>query len=329
MTIETIFLKLFNMSIAAGWLILAVIALRVLLRKAPRRLLCMLWAIAAVRLVCPFFPESPLSLIPSAETLSPYTVQFAGTPAINSGVPLINNALNPVIGEAFSPSPGASVNPLYVLTFFAAVLWAAGLCVLLVFALINFLLLLRRVREAVPFKSNVWLCDSVRSPFILGIIRPRIYLSSGAAKEQISYILAHEQAHLTRRDHWWKLLGYLLLAVYWFHPLMWTAYVLFCRDIELACDEKVIKDMSMSEKKAYSAALADCSTPGRPVFACPPAFGEIGVKKRIKTILSYRKPAVWIAAAAIIVCAAVALCFLTNPITCKTPAYRTLPHTGA
>ena len=211
MTIETIFLKLFNMSIAAGWLILAVIALRVLLRKAPRRLLCMLWAIAAVRLVCPFFPESPLSLIPTAETLSPYTVQFAGTPAIDSGVHLINNALNPVIGEAFSPSLGASVNPLYVLTFFAAVLWAAGLCVLLVFALINFLLLLRRVREAVPFKSNVWLCDSVRSPFILGIIRPRIYLSSGAAKEQISYILAHEQAHLTRRDHWWKLLGYLLL----------------------------------------------------------------------------------------------------------------------
>lgn len=318
MSMEFIFLKLFNMSIAAGWLILAVIILRLFLKKAPKWLSCTLWAIAAVRLVCPFSFESPISLIPSAETLSPYTVRFAKTPTIDSGIPLINDALNPVIGEAFAPSPYASVNPLHILTFFAAVLWAAGLCLLLVFALINFLLLMRRVREAVPFKSNVWLCDFVLSPFILGIIRPRIYLSSGVSKKHIPYILAHEQAHLARRDHWWKLLGYLLLAVYWFHPLMWAAYALFCRDIELACDEKVIKNMNMSEKKAYSAALADCSMPGRLVFACPPAFGEIGVKKRIKTILSYRKPAFWMAAAAVMVCAAAALCFLTNPQTGNT-----------
>lgn len=310
---DAIFLKLLNMSIAAGWLIMAAIALRLLLRKAPKWIRCILWAIVAVRLICPFSFESSLSLIPSAETVSPDVIRYAQEPAVNSGVPYINNTLNPVIGESFAPASGASVNPLQIYMFIAGIIWVIGFIAMLGYAFISFWRIHCKVREAVRMQDNVWLCDAVKSPFILGIIRPQIYLSSSTDNEQIKYILAHEQAHLRRRDHWWKLAGYLLLAVYWFNPLVWVAYILFCRDIELACDEKVIKDMSIDGKKAYSGALVACSVPRRMIMACPLAFGEVGVKERVKTVLNYRKPAFWIVIAAVAACAVVAVCFLTNP----------------
>ena len=311
---DAIFLKLLNMSLAASWLILAVMVLRLILKKAPRWISCTLWATVAIRLICPYFFESSFSLVPSAETISSTTVRYAREPAIDSGVSFINNALNPIISESFAPAPGASVNPLYIWMFIASIIWVIGLISLLGYALVSFLRLRGKVREAAPLREKIWLCDAVKSPFILGLIRPRIYLSSSMDEEQMRYVLAHEQAHLKRRDHWWKFLGYLLLAVYWFNPLVWAAYILLCRDIEIACDEKVIRDMDMNEKKAYSDTLVSCSMQRRLIMACPLAFGEVGVKERVRSVLNYKKPAFWGIMAAIAVCVVVAVCFLTNPV---------------
>ncbi len=316
---EMIFLNVFNRSLAAGWLILAVIVVRFLLKKAPRRLSCVLWAVVAVRLLCPFFPASSFSLIPSGETISAEAVRFAPAPAIDSGIPALNEALNPMIGERFAPAPGTSVNPLYIWTAIAGIVWLVGVAVMAGYALLGSLRMRSVVREAVPLESgaalpdNVWLCDAVRSPFILGIVRPKIYLPSGITREQMLCILAHEQAHVERLDHCLKPFGWLLLSVYWFHPLVWIAYMLFCRDLELACDEKVVGGMDLDGRKAYSHALLACSLQRKMIFSYPLAFGEIGVRERVKGILHYRKPAGWLAAVAVLACAAVAVCFLTDP----------------
>lgn len=319
MEMEMIFLNVFNRSLAAGWLILAVIVVRFLLKKAPRRLSCVLWAVVAVRLLCPFFPVSSFSLIPSGETISAEAVRFAPAPAIDSGIPALNEALNPMIGERFAPAPGTSVNPLYIWTAVAGIVWLVGVAVMAGYALLSSLRMRSVVREAVPLESgaalpdNVWLCDAVRSPFILGIVRPKIYLPSGITREQMLCILAHEQAHVERLDHCLKPFGWLLLSVYWFHPLVWIAYMLFCRDLELACDEKVVGGMDLDGRKAYSHALLACSLQRKMIFSYPLAFGEIGVRERVKGILHYRKPAGWLAAVAVLACAAVAVCFLTDP----------------
>lgn len=310
---EFIFLELFNRSMSAGWLVLAVLLLRLLLKRAPKELTCALWALAAVRLICPFSLTSPVSLIPSAEVLSPYTIQYAPSPAADSGIPALNERINPVIAETFAPAPGASVNPLHVYFFLAGLVWAAGLFLLVLLSLIRYLQVRRNVQEAVLLEAPVWICDWVTSPFILGIFRPRIYLPSDLEEMHRTYVLAHEQAHLKRKDHWWKVLGYLLLCIYWFHPLLWAAYALFCRDLELACDERVIRDMDMAEKKAYSHALLSCSSRKRTVTACPLAFSEGKVKTRIKAVLHYQKPSFWLVLAAGTVCAVTALCFLTDP----------------
>ena len=331
MEMEMIFLNVFNRSLAAGWLILAVIVVRFLLKKAPRRLSCVLWAVVAVRLLCPFFPVSSFSLIPSGETISAEVVRFAPAPAIDSGIPALNEALNPMIGERFAQAPGTSVNPLYIWTAIAGIVWLVGVAVMVGYALLSSLRMRSVVREAVPLgmcaephgarsletgaalPDNVWLCDAVRSPFILGIVRPKIYLHSGITREQMLCILAHEQAHVERLDHCLKPFGWLLLSVYWFHPLVWIAYMLFCRDLELACDEKVVGGMDLDGRKAYSHALLACSLQRKMIFSYPLAFGEIGVRERVKGILHYRKPAGWLAAVAVLACAAVAVCFLTDP----------------
>ncbi len=310
---DVVFIKLFNMSVAAGWLILAVIAIRMFLKKAPKWISCILWVFVAVRLLCPFSLESSFSLIPSEETLSPEVVRYAQETEIDSGIPFLNNTLNPILGQSLAPAPGASVNPLSVWTFLAGILWVAGLTAMLAYGLAAFIRIRKRVEEAVPLRDHIRLCDAVKSPFIFGVFRPQIYLPSDIDGEEMEYVLAHEETHLKRRDHWWKLAGFCLLAVYWFHPLVWAAYILFCRDIELACDEKVIKDMNLDGKKAYSRALVEYSSSGKRMLVCPLAFGEIGIKERVKNILRYKKPAVWIIAAAIVLCAAVAVCFLTNP----------------
>lgn len=307
-----IFLTTLNMSIVASWLILAVVLLRFALKKAPKWIAVFLWGIVALRLVVPFSFESALSLIPSAKTFNANNIQYE-TPAISSGIPAVNNAVNPVLGETFAPNPGVSVNPLYVWTFVASVIWLLGIAMMLLYAVISYVRIRRSVAERAPYEGNIFLCDQVRSPFILGLIRPKIYLPSNMGAMAMESVIAHEKAHLKRHDHWWKPMGFLILTVHWFNPLCWVAYVLLCRDIELACDEKVIQQMNLVGKKQYSTALLECSAGRRPVTISPLAFGEIGVKMRVKNVLNYKKPAFWVIAVAIIACAVVTVCFATNP----------------
>lgn len=310
-----VFLKLLNLSISASWLVLAVLVLRLISKRSPKWVNVLLWGIVALRLVLPFSIESALSLIPSAETVSPAAVQFAPAPTITSGVSVIDNAVNPALSEHFAAAPTASVNPLYVWTEIAGWVWLIGLGAMLLYALVSYLRLRRRVSVSLCVRENIYLCDAISSPFILGVVKPRIYLPSGLDEVQRQNVLSHERAHLARRDHWWKPLGFALLAVYWFNPALWLAYTLLCRDIELACDERVIRTMDESAVKTYSTVLLACSMPRKAVITCPLAFGEVGVKERVKNALHYKKPAFWVVAASVAVCVVVAVCFLTNPPT--------------
>ncbi len=307
-----LFLKILNMSIAASWLILAAALLRFVLKKAPKWIIVLLWGIVALRLVVPFSFESALSLIPSAETFNAHNIQYE-TPAISSGIPAVNHAVNPILGETFASNPAASVNPLYVWTFIASVIWLVGIAAMLLYAVVTYVQVHRSVAERAPYEGNIFLCDQVKSPFILGLIRPRIYLPSSMDAMAMEPVIAHEKAHLARHDHWWKPMGFLILAVHWFNPLCWIAYVLLCRDIELACDEKVIQQMDLDGKKQYSTALLECSAQRRLVTICPLAFGEVGVKERVKNVLHYKKPAFGVIVAAAVACAVVTVCFATTP----------------
>ena len=311
-----LFLKIVNMSISASWLILAVLILRFVLKKAPKWVSVLLWGIVAVRLICPFSIESALSLIPSAETVSP-EIMMDAAPTIRTGIPVLNSAVNPVISQSFAPSPGASANPLQIWIPVFAVVWATGVGGFLAYTAVSYRRLRRKVNTAVLVRDNIYQSENVGSPFVLGIFRPRIYLPFKLDGQNLEHVVAHELAHIRRRDHLWKPLGLLLLAVYWFNPLMWPAYILLCRDIELACDERVIRELGSEQRADYSQVLLICSVSRRGIAACPLAFGEVGVKERVKSVLYYKKPAFWVVALAVIVCAAVAVCFLTDPVAAK------------
>ncbi len=307
-----IFLSIINMSISASYIVLAVLLMRLLLKKAPKWLTIALWGIVAVRLICPFSIESMLSLIPSAETVSP-GIMTDNTPTINTGIPILNNTFNPIIGESFAPNPGDSVNPLQVLIPIFTAIWIAGVAALLVYTVISYGRVKRKIGTAVLLRDNIYQSENVVSPFVLGVIKPKIYLPFNMDEKDMVYVVAHENAHIRRKDHLWKPVGFLLLALHWFNPLMWLGYVLLCRDIELACDEKVIKELDHDARADYSEALLTCSINRRIIAACPLAFGEVGVKERVKSVLNYKKPAFWIIIAAVVICVAVAVCFLTNP----------------
>ena len=315
---EELFLEVLNRSIAAGWMIAAVILVRLLLKNAPRRSFCLLWGLVGVRLVCPISLESVFSLIPSARTVPPQ-VAWEAVPQVDSGVAAVDLAVNRVLAGA-APDPAASVNPLQIWIFAAAVLWAAGMIAMALYGVVSWLRLRKKVAESVLLEGQVWICDQIPSPFLLGIFRPRIYLPSGLGKEEIPYVLAHEHAHLKGRDHWWKPLGFLILAVHWFNPLCWLAYGMFCRDLELACDQRVVRDWDLPRRKAYSQALLACSAPRSFLGAAPLAFGETGVQGRIRAVLENRKAGAVLIGAAAVACLVVALCFLTNPKEESTPS---------
>lgn len=307
-----LFLKILNMSLNASWLILAVIIVRVFLKKSPKWVSCLLWGLVAFRLICPFTIHSMLSLLPSDEVV-PSNIMMQQNPQIYSGVRLFDNTVNPIVESAFTPEAGYGVNPLQVFIAIAGIVWLLGFVAMLVYALASCLLLRKRVSASVRLSDGIYECDDVASPFILGIIRPVIYVPSGMDPETLEYVTAHERAHLKRNDHLWKPLGFFLLSVYWFNPFSWLAYVLLCRDIEAACDEKVIHDKDTQYMAAYSQALLDCSVRRRVIAACPLAFGETDVKERVKGILNYKKPAFWIIIASVAVCIIVAVCFITAP----------------
>ena len=308
-----LFLKIVNMSISASWVVVAVLALRFCLKKAPKWVNVLLWGIVAMRMVFPFSIESVLSLIPSAETISP-TIMMEQSPSVQTGVPALNHVINPVISGSFTPAPGASANPLQIWIPVLAGIWLFGIVALFLYSAVSYCRLRRKVCEAVILRDNIYQSENVCSPFVLGIIRPKIYLPYHMDSREVGHVIAHEQTHIRRKDHWWKPLGFLLLTIHWFNPLMWLSYVLLCRDIELACDEKVIGKMGNAQRADYTQALVACSVDRRLIAACPLAFGEIGVKERVKSVMNYKKPAFWIVLASVIVCAVIAVCFLTNPI---------------
>ena len=308
---DAVFLKMLNMSITASWLILAVVVLRLILKKAPKRIICLLWVLVAIRLVCPFSIESALSLIPSAETIP--EALFVLEPSENQQNAELEIEINPVIPGNYNPEIETTVDRIQVKAIYATLIWLVGVAAMLLYAAVSYLWMRRKVRASIHISDVVWICDDIKTPFILGIFKPRIYLPSGIDDETAAHVVAHENAHLKRRDHWWKPLGFLILAFYWFNPVIWLAYILLCRDIELACDEKVICGMEKSDMIAYSEALYSCNAPRRLVMVCPLAFGEVGVKERIKTVLNYKKPVFWVIVVAVVACVVVAVCFLTNP----------------
>lgn len=309
---DDVFLKLVNLSISASWLILAVLVLRVVLKKAPKWVMPLLWGVVALRLVCLFSIESALSLIPSAETIPSEIVTETREPVLYEQATL-DIATNPTLPSAAEVPVGVSRQQAQVDFNIYSVLWLAGMAALLVHALVSAGKLKRKLATAILLRDNIYESEFVDSPFVFGVVKPNIYLPMHMDEGTAAYVIAHERAHLARRDHWWKVLGYLVLALHWFNPLVWVAYILFCRDIELACDEKVVRGLDGAARADYSQALLSCAAPGRAVAACPLAFGEGNIKMRVKSALHYKKPAFWVAAAAVLAVVIVAVCFLTNP----------------
>ena len=324
-----LFLKIINMSISASWLVLAVLLLRLLLKKAPKWVNVLLWGIVAIRLICPLTIESPISMIPdsvgSGELVSEWMNDYIDDIDIHHPDSVYYDAAIGAGREPISDGEGG----YYVVTKHdqlgepatientvmpvLSTVWIVGMAVLALYTVISYFRLRRRLDTAVRYKDNIYQSEKVSSPFVLGIIKPRIYLPFRMDAQDLEHVIAHEQAHIRRKDHWWKPLGFLLLTIHWFNPLMWLAYVLLCRDIELACDEKVIKELGNEQRADYTQALVACSVNRRMIAACPLAFGEVGVKERVKSIMNYKKPAFWVVALAVIACVIVAICFLTDP----------------
>lgn len=324
---EVLFPQILRMSITATWAALAVMAIRLLFRKAPKWMYCLLWGLVALRLLCPVAPESPLSLAPPPESVEQIITQGPGVlwedPIPGIGTDAVLTPQEPVSGTTEPPETPAEQSAFSLLSG----IWMAGVLGMFAYALGSYLLLKRRMAEATLLRENIWQCERAESPFVLGFLRPRIYLPYGICPEDQIHVIAHEQAHIRRKDQWWKPLGFLLLAAHWFNPVLWLSYILLCRDIEGACDEKVIQSMERADRQAYSTALLHCSIRRRTVAACPLAFGETGVKERVKNVMKYKKPGFILLAVALVVCIVVGVCFLTNPVADDTPdENETLPN---
>lgn len=309
-----LFVDFLNISITASYIILAVILIRLIFPKIPRKFICILWAIAGIRLVLPFSIESVFSLIPSTETIQPVTGNHRGV-IVNSGISAIDTPVNEYLGDRYYEGVTVSANLKDTVISVATVVWFVGIAAILIYGIVSYIRVKKTVTGAVVLKDNIWQSENVVSPFILGVFKPKIYIPFGMDGETANHVIAHENAHIKRRDHWIKPLGFLILAVYWFNPLVWAAYILLCKDIERACDEKVIAQMSDDGRKEYASALLECAVNRRRIAACPLAFGETGLKERIKGVVNYKKPAFWVIILAVIACIVAAVCFLTNPKT--------------
>ena len=307
---DRIFSALLNRAVAATLLILAVCVYRALSPKAPKWTRLFLWVLAGLRLCLPFSIRSAWSLVPSEKILDYETAQYAAKPEITSGIAALNRAVNPAFGESFAATPAASINPLQVWMHLAGIVWAVGVLALLLAALVSVWKLRRRVQASIELTKGVRLCDAIDTPFLLGLFRPTVYLPSQLSQQERDVVLAHEAAHKTHGDCIWKLLGYGILCAYWFYPPVWLGYALFCRDLELACDGRAVKRLSLEEKKRYASVLLSCSVPCGSFPVCPLAFGEVGVKERVKRVLD-KKPAKALIALALAVCLVIGVCFLT------------------
>ncbi len=308
-----LFLQVFNMSITAGYFILAIILFRLIFKKAPKWVNCLLWGLVSLRLAIPFKIESNFSLLPTSNTIST-NKKSSGLPfSIDSGIYTVDTNVNEYLKYHYYEGVTVPENTFVDIVSVLAIIWLIGVALMLVYSAISFIRLKKQVSVSLRYRDNIYYCDNIETPFILGTIRPKIYIPSCLEEGQIENVIMHENAHLKRKDHWWKPLGFLILAFYWFNPLVWVAYILLCRDIEKACDEKVIKNMNAQEKKGYLETLVDCSVQRKMVFACPVAFGEVGIKQRVKAVLNYKKPAFWVVVIAVIVTVAISVGFLTMP----------------
>ncbi len=310
---DVLFLKILNMSISASWLILAIILFRALLKKAPKWINCALWVLVAVRLLYPISFESSMSLVPNPEPV-PLEIFMVEPPETHTDT-IIDSTANPNLPDVPSTVLDTTVDMMQTRSVYAnaTLIWISGVAAMIAYAAISCIRVRRKVKASLRLRDRIWICDNIQTPFILGCFKPKIYIPSGTDEVQLPHIIAHENAHLKRCDHWWKPFGYLVLAIHWFNPLVWIAYILLCRDIELACDEKVIRELNQSESIAYSEALLSCSVNRRTVMICPLAFGEVGVKERVKRVLNYKKPAFWIVVVAVVASIVLGVCFLTNP----------------
>ncbi len=323
---KALLLQAVNLSISASYFVLAVLLLRPLLKKAPRWVSVALWGLVGLRLALPFSIESVLSLIPSAQTI-PTNLPANQAPSLQSGLSAVDQAVNSALVELLPPAASATPTlgtaadaPLEKLLFAASILWLCGIMAMLAYTTVSYLRLRRRVADAVCCQDNIYRSEHISSPFVLGILRPRIYLPASLRDADLPHVIAHEQAHIARRDHWWKPLGFVLLSIYWFNPVLWVAYCLLSRDIELACDEKVIKTLGHSSRVDYSQALLSCSISRRSIAACPLAFGEVSVKQRIQKALNYKRPGTQITLVALAVSLSLGVAFLTDPVQAENPA---------
>ena len=312
--LAAIFMKLVNMSISAGWVCLAVVLLRLLLQKAPKWSRLMLWAIVGLRLVLPFSMESVLSLLPSGETID--TNRYVSRPYVHSGIAPIDRAANHALGERYFegvtvPPAEAPTNPMHIL----AILWLIGMAAMFAYMLISYIRIRQKMQTATKIQENVYESELVETPFVLGTLQPRIYLPYAVREADRRYILAHETAHIRHYDHLMKPFAFALLTVYWFQPLIWLAFILFCRDLEFACDERVIRTLNVTDRANYSQALLACSLPQKKISVCPLAFSENDTKNRIRSVLQYQKPAFWVVLLALVLCIAAAVCLLSDPKT--------------
>ena len=308
-----LFLKILNMSLTACWLMAAVLILRPLFKRCSPMLCMAAWAFVCVRLLCPFTLESVWSLVPSAAPI-PSNITAYPMPSVDSGSDSVNTAVNELLNTSSAPAVGDSVNPMQIVLPIIALVWLLGMAAMAAYAVVSAIRLHRWVRTAVPLEPGVWIGDDIAGPFVMGLFRPRIYLPSALPEEDREWVLAHERSHIRWGDAVWKLLGFAVLTIHWFNPLVWMAYVLFGRDMEAACDERVIAQRSLDERKAYSLALVRCAAPHRFMLS-PLAFGEVNIKQRVKAVLRFKKPALWIAIAACVLFGAAVLLWFCNPPT--------------
>lgn len=296
---QNIFYNMVDISVAAVWLILAVIILRAIFQKAPKFVRNIMWLLVAVRLIFPFKIESKIGVVPQID------IESIEVPKVN----ITDNVPQPI-----PPTPPDSVVNSINISEILCIVWLVGIAAMLIYLIVSYVRLKRKVDISITLDSRYRICDSIQTPFIFGIINPKVYLPSIIEGEQLKFVIDHEDSHLKHLDHIWKLLGFVLLAVYWFNPFVWLAYFLFCKDIELACDERVIRGRDAEYKKLYSAALLVCSTSYKEFSACPVAFGEISVKSRIANVVKYKKPAVILVAVSVIATISLLFLFLRAPL---------------
>lgn len=309
--LDKIFLQFLNMSFTASFVIVFVLFARLLLKKVPKIFPYALWSVVLFRLICPFSFESMFSLLPTKAQPISQDIVYMQIPQIDTGITYLNNAVNSILPAA---TPQASVNPLQIWIFIGSVLWIVGIAILLIYSFTTLVFLAKKLKTSILFRDNIFISPNIATPFVIGIFSPKIYIPANLSNTEREYILLHEQTHIKRLDHIIKLLSFFMLCLHWFNPLVWVGFFVSGKDMEMSCDETVIKKLGNEVKKDYSSSLLTLATSKRIVGGTPLAFGEGDTKGRIKNVLNYKKPSFWIIFMTVVVCTIMAVCFLTNPI---------------